>query len=366
MDSDRFKHLVDAKGPYASVYFDDSHDTADADAQLDVKLRDLRSELADKGADPAIGERLVEAVRGSPCPVGKSGRALIIEAEEVLFDQHLARPIPVPIVRVSTLPYLVPVIQYGYDQPAFAVVAVDHAGGDIEIHHDGRIRKETVDGTGYPVHKASGAETPGYGHPQRVADNARRKNVSEVADRVTALTDEIPVDVVFIVGEVKSRKDLLSELPERVADRSVELTVGARTDIDEDQLHQAISEEFDRRHRAEIDAAAERFTAELGRQSGLAAEGLDGVTAALRVGGVETLIIGDMGDATVVAGGELATVSPSPEVLSQLGCVSSTRVLRADEALPMAAIAFGASLLPAADELTLADGVGAIRRFSIP
>jgi hypothetical protein len=46
------------------------------------------------------------------------------------------------------------------------------------------------------------------------------------------------------------------------------------------------------------------------------------------------LIIGGMGDATVVTGDDFATVSPSAELLSQWG-ESPNQVLRADEALPM-------------------------------
>jgi Bacterial archaeo-eukaryotic release factor family 2 len=364
MQADRFRQLIHAKGPYASVYFDDSHDTEDADTQLDIKLRDLRALLDEQGADPAVGDRLERAVRGSKPPVGKSGRAVVVTADGVVFDQRLIRPTPQPVVRVSTLPYLLPVIEHGVDQPAFAVVAVDHAGGDIEIHHDGRVLKESVDGTEYPVHKASGAETPGYGDAQRAADNARNKNVQEVADRVTALVDENSPDVVFVVGEVRSRKDFIGQLPERVAQRAVELTVGARTDIAEDQLHQAISDEFERLHNAAMEDVAERFAAELGRGSGLATEGLPGVTAALRGGAVETLIIGGMGDATVVAGDDLATVSPSADVLSQFGEPPS-QVLRADEALPMVAISTGASVLPTAEGMAPADGVGAILRYAV-
>jgi hypothetical protein len=364
MQPDRFRQLVNAKGPYASVYFDDSHDTEDAAAALDITLRDLRTALEEQGADAGVGDRLEQAVRKSDPPVGKSGRAMVSAADGVVFDQRLMRPAPSPVVRVSNLPYLIPVIEHGFDQPTFAVVAVDHAGGDIEIHHDGRVLKESVDGTEYPVHKASGAETPGYGDAQRAADNARIKNVQEVADRVTALVDENSPDVVFVVGEVRSRKDFIGQLPERVAQRSVELTVGARTDIAEDQLHQAISEEFERLRCAAIDDVAQRFTAELGRGSGLATEGLAGVTAALRNGAVETLIIGAMGDATVVAGDDLATVSPSAEVLSQFGDPPS-QVLRADEALPMVAISTGASLMPAAEGIAPADGVGAILRYTV-
>jgi Bacterial archaeo-eukaryotic release factor family 2 len=170
--------------------------------------------------------------------------------------------------------------------------------------------------------------------------------------------------VVFVVGEVRSRKDFIGQLPERVAQRSVELAVGARTDIADDQLHQAISEEFERLRCAAIDDVAQRFTAELGRGSGLAAEGLAGVTAALRNGAVETLIIGAVGDATVVAGDDLATVSPSADVLSQFGDPPS-QVLRADEALPMVAISTGASLMPAAEGIAPADGVGAILRYTV-
>lgn len=33
MHSERFRPLLTGAGPYASVYFDDSHDTADATAQ---------------------------------------------------------------------------------------------------------------------------------------------------------------------------------------------------------------------------------------------------------------------------------------------------------------------------------------------
>ena len=57
--------------------------------------------------------------------------------------------------------------------------------------------------------------------------------------------------------------------------------------------------------------------------------------AALRDGAVETLIIGDIGDATVVLGDEVTTIAPNEDVLSEFG--------RA--ALPMAAIATDANLV---------------------
>jgi hypothetical protein len=365
MDSDRFRPLLDTTGPFASVYFDDSHDTEDAAERLDITLRDVRSELEAQGAEDTVCNRVEQTVRQSKPPVGKSGRALVLGADDTVFDQRLIRPTTAPVVRVSSLPYLVPIVEHGYEQPPFAVAAVDHVGGDLEFHYDGRVLKETVDGTGHPVHKASSADTPGYGDPQRTAENARIKNVATVADRVTALADSHAPEIVFVVGEVQSRKDFISQLPKRVVERAVELNVGARSDVDEDQLHQAISEEIEHRLRAAVEDTAERFIAELGRRSGLATEGLAGVTAALRGAAVETLIIGGMGDATVVAGEDLATVSPSAEVLSQLGEAPS-QVLRADEALPMVAISTGASLIAAPERIKPTDGVGAILRYAAP
>ena len=53
MQSERFRQLVDAKGPFVSVYFDDSHDTQDAAAQLGARLRDVRGSCQ----PPARGRR---------------------------------------------------------------------------------------------------------------------------------------------------------------------------------------------------------------------------------------------------------------------------------------------------------------------
>jgi hypothetical protein len=51
MRSDRFHSVVTAKGPFVSVYFDDSGDTADAVSRLEAIWRDVRKHLEDQGAD---------------------------------------------------------------------------------------------------------------------------------------------------------------------------------------------------------------------------------------------------------------------------------------------------------------------------
>lgn len=364
MQSERFRPLLTSHGPYGSVYFEDSHDTVDAAAQIELKWRALREQLERQGAEPALTKQLEHAIVDAGPAIGRGGRAVVAAADGVLVNEHLIRPTATPMVRVSPLPYIVPVVEHGIEHPTYVVAAVDHAGGDITLYRQGSTTTDTVDGGGYPVHKAAGAERPGYGDPQPRAEEAGRKNVRVVADRLTAVVDDSSPEVVFVVGEVRSRSDLIAELPERVADRVVQLHVGARHSVDENQLRHAIDQEFAMRRVAAIDEAAQRFRAEISRGSGLATEGLPGVCAALRVGAVETLIIGDIGDATVVAGGDLSTVAPNADVLSELG-TAPTQVLRADEALPLAAVAIDAALVRTDERICPADGVAAILRYSL-
>jgi hypothetical protein len=169
---------------------------------------------------------------------------------------------------------------------------------------------------------------------------------------------------VFVVGEVRSRSDLLATLPDRVADLAIELQVGARhSGHDFDEVQQAIEAELLKRRLAVLDDAAQRFTAEIGRQSGLAAEGLGPVCSGLRQGAVETLIIGDIGEQTVVADEDLTTVAPNAEVLSEQGAAPA-RTLRADEALPLLAVSVGASLVRTDERIAPADGIGAVLRYA--
>lgn len=113
----------------------------------------------------------------------------------------------------------------------------------------------------------------------------------------------------------------------------------------------------------EITNVAQQFEAEIGRGSGLAAQGLAEVCAALRDGDVDTLIVGELGEATVVTGKARTTVARDADMLSELG-EPVDRVARADEALPFAAIAVGAALVRDDNRIAPLDGVGALLRYA--
>jgi hypothetical protein len=366
MQAARFRSLLDAKGPYASVYFDDSHDTEDANAQRDLKWRAMRGELERHDAASEVIDIVEQRIIGAAPASGRSGRGLIAGVDGILLEEHLIRPLEAPVVRYSSLPYVIPIVEHGARHPTYIVVTVDHAGGDVVLHREGKVLSDTVDGGGNPVHTASSAETPGYGDPQRRSMEAGRKNLRAVAERLVHMVDSVAPEIVFVVGEVHSRADFGSTLEERVAQRVVELDVGARgSGFDEADLRHAIEQELLKRRLTAMEHVAQQFSQAMGQGSGLATEGADGVCAALRAGAVETLIIGDVGDLTVVAGDDLLTVAPNANVLSELG-TAANQTLRADEALPTVAIMTDAALIRMDERLAPKDGIAAVLRFALP
>lgn len=384
MVSELLRPLLTTRGPFASVYFEGSHDTQDAAARLDVRWRGLREQLVEQGAARSVTADIERAVMDLRPPIGRGGRALIAGADGVVVNKHLLRPPAATVVRVSELPYIVPIVEHDFKYPNYLLVTVDHTGADITVHTNSTLRDETVDSGGYPVHKASGTETAGYGYPQLRTDEAACKNLRAVADRVSELVDDTTADAVFVAGEVRPRSDLLAALPDRIAERAVSLQVGARhSGHGFDEVQQDIHAQFLKQRLDVIGDVARRFEAEVGRRSGLAAEGLGAVCSALGQGAVETLIIGDIGGDTVVADEDLRIIAPNAIVLAEKGAAAfgfpygpnaivvaeqgaaAAKTVRADEALPLFAVSIGASLVRTDERIAPADGVGAVLRHAL-
>jgi peptide chain release factor subunit 1 len=343
MESDRFRQLLDTPGPFASVYFADPEDPDDVGAQLDLNWRALRQQLEQQGADESVIAEIEYAVMDLRPPIGRGGRAVVAGATGLVLNEYLLRPAAEPVVRVSELPYIVPILEHGFEHSHYLLVVVDPTGAFITTHTDVMRRSETV-------------EADGYGDPKLRAG----------ADRVSELVHDASFDPVFVVGDVGSRSDLLAALPQHVRERATSLPIGVRRGgYDFEEIQRAIDTTLLRQRLSVIDSAAERFNAEVGRRSGLAAEGLGAVCSALRQGSVATLILGEIDDRTVVADEGLTTVAPNADVLSEQGAAPA-KTLRADEALPLMAISVGASLVRADERIALADGIGAVLRYAPP
>ncbi|RRQ26586.1 hypothetical protein DK926_17430 [Rhodococcus sp. Eu-32] len=360
MQTHRFRALVDEPGPFATVYYDDTHTSEDASAVAELTARAVIEELEERGADASLTGAIETAMTVATPPSGPSGRVVIAGRNGVLVDEHLVRPAVKTEVRVSDLPYLVPIVEHGAESVAYAVALVDHQGADLTLHsEDGDTWTTSVDGDGYPVHKASSAETAGYGDPQPRAEEAARKNIRAVAAELDTAVDRYDVGVVFLGGDVRARAELLEHVADRVRERAVTIDGASRSaGVDTQATRDKIDEEFARRRLAAVDAAVQRFQQYEG--TGRAAQGIEGVSSALRSGNVDTLIVGDLGQRTVVSADGL--VAADVDALSEYGA-SDAQTVPADEAVVAAAVRVGASIVRTDERFTPEDGVAAVLRY---
>jgi len=216
-----------------------------------------------------------------------------------------------------------------------------------------------VEGTEHPVHKVRHG---GYAHRQmqRRVEETTRQNIEDVAKELTSLANEARAEVVVLAGEVASRSALHEALGSTGA-RTVEIEEGGRAAGSETEalyrrISESVTEEADRRN----DELVQRFRAEQGRDKGLAVAGLTATMSALMEANAETVLIapGAIGDRTISLDAETIrdpAAQYPPAQPTDEGC-------RADEALPVAALARGGTVLPVTEDVTLADGVGALLR----
>ncbi|WP_152546865.1 baeRF2 domain-containing protein [Amycolatopsis orientalis] len=353
-------------GPFASVYFDSSHDTEDAAAQLDLRWRAIRNRLAEEGAQEPTLTALDAAIGRTPPPRGKAGRVLVASGDEVVLDERLPEPPPREIARVAPQPYLVPLLELAPPTLPHVVVVADKTGADLLAVGEHGVEEHTVQGEEHPVHKVRGGGSA-YWNIQHRVEAVVERNATEIARKATELADSLGTAVLILAGEVQARTAVRTEFPPRIREKLVEIEEGARAEGGdpealEAEVRRVLADHGERRRRAVID----RYRLEEGRDGGLAARGLAETTAALRSSAVATLLIDadSLADRTVWTAADPTQVATDREHLrlSETGTAETMDDRRTDEALPAAALAEGADIVPVSGE-GLPDGVGAILRF---
>lgn len=368
MDTGVLREVLEHKGPFASIYIDGSHDTEDATKEGALRWRAVRARLVEQEPGESTLAALDEAMDSRSPAVGRAGRFVVAAGDGVLIDEYLPAPPAVPVARVSSLPYLLPLAAAGKQCVPHVVVLVDQIGAELRAvdGQGGVLADYSVTGRDHPVHKVRGA---GWSHRnvQRRAEATVKHNVDEVARETAHLVQRTRPRLLVLAGDPTPRAQLHAALPASCREIAVELDTGRRASgSDRGSFQHDVAEVVAQRWRAERDAVLERFRAELGRDGGRAVQGLRPTTEALREANVEALVISESGfdDKEVWTGSNPRLVAVEQADLHTIG--TSGRVHgRADEALPAAAIAVGARLLADAPERPrLADGVGALLRHT--
>lgn len=359
MRTNTLRDVSTAAGPVASVYLDTTHDTADATKRLELVWRALREELAGQGAEEQLLGVLDDALTRASPPAGPGGRAVLAAGDRVLLDEALTEPPAADVARLSTLPYLVPLLRHGNAHPSHLRAEVDQVGVTITLF-DERGRpggSHSAEGsTHHDAHKVRGG---GFAHRdlQSHTEEVIRQNLQEAADEITAEVERSGVSLVVLAGEPRTRAALQELLPQRVARITRPIDTGGRASGASDEVDRAVFELLAGQRLARADEIVERF-----RQAGpngLAVQGIGPVTAELRESNVDTLLVGDPGAATVWTDG--AGQLGGAQELEALGVRDPERI-RADEAIPAAALARGADLVAVDERLDVEDGFGALLR----
>jgi Bacterial archaeo-eukaryotic release factor family 2 len=367
VDTGALRELVRRPGPFASVYLEFSHDTEDAQGQLELRRRSVRQALQERGADQETVAAIDDAIANHEPAVGRAGLALVGAGGELLVDELLRSVPPLPVARYSELPYLLPLAELMEPPVPHVVVVVDKVGADfLAVDEHGRVvTQEQVEGTEHPVHKVRGG---GWSHlsMQRRVEETVKQNLQAVAEETARLARAVGARAVIVAGEVQARSGLLAALPHPASEVAVEAEAGTRAaGADEDALRREVDRIVTGIREADRRDLLETYQAEANQDGGRAVQGLPATAAALREANVEVLLVDPgrvEGETLWTAHGEPALVGVADQELREQG-VADIEERPADEVIPLAAIAVGASVR-VEDGLPLTDGVGVLLRHT--
>ncbi|WP_094026296.1 baeRF2 domain-containing protein [Nocardia cerradoensis] len=348
------RELTEHPGPFASVYIETVSDTEDAAHQQRLRSRAVREALDGNGADRAVLDAVERGL--SDPPPGRAGQAVIADADGVLLTEALPEPPARTTVRLSSMPYLLPLLQLRSPAMAHVVAVVDDRGADLyTVDGDGHRTDHRTEGAQHPVHKAHGGGWAHRSMQSRVEETVRR-TIDATAEEVVRLADEAGAGLIVVAGEISARTALVGALASHHR-RVVQIDGFTRhTSEDRADLDRRVGEVLQDLARTRVRDVLGEF--EQRRAHELAVQGLPGVAAALTERNVETLLIDPavIGDRAVHVGQDPTAVQAS-DLPSGRGVVR-----RADEALPLAALAAGADIVTIDRDPAPTDGVAALLR----
>jgi Bacterial archaeo-eukaryotic release factor family 2 len=369
------RELYQRPGPWASVYLDATHNTADGDQAVRLRWRGLREQLAAQGADEATlsamdsaidpGHQVVGGAAGGGVAPGRVGLAVFAAHGRVA----LAEPLPRPPVRESATwsrrPQTGPLVAAAHEQVRWVRAVVDRAGGRLTAADAGHLRldRDVPTAERYPRHKTGQG---GYSqlNYERSTVTVWDRNVHNVVDAVTDAADRMGADAVIVAGDVRARQMLIDRLPKRLAGRVVESDAGSRAPGADpatlDEVTAAAIARVARDRRAEL---LDRYRMDLSR--GRARDGVAPVSEAAWHGAVEVLLITDGAQPPPVwvDPDDPQAVAADPAVLRDAGVARPEEESAVGALIAAAATANAEVVTVAAEEQPLRDGIGAITRY---
>jgi hypothetical protein len=369
MDVSFLSPVLAAAGPFATVCADVTHNTENADTEVELRARAATEQLTEQGAPEVVVEavrsRLLEANDGGDAGTLR-GRALVVASDGTVVFDHALVDAPVRgIAEWSPTPQLLPVLRQLPGRIPHIVVITDRVGADITyLGQPGQVEEEqTVEGDSYQIRKFQGG---GWAH-HRYQHNAENKwvhNADEVGQHITSMARRLSPRFVLVAGDVRARQILTDRASDLWSDLIVSMDEGGRAaGADREPVERRTAELVAEHEAREVSEVLEQV--ESAAAHGLSVTGTGAVVEALRKGQVETLVLADEldEDATLLVGGSPLELGVDQHDMDALGIHGEVRP--ADAALLEAAVATSAGVV-VVPRSALPDGapVAAVLRYT--
>jgi Bacterial archaeo-eukaryotic release factor family 2 len=369
MDVSFLAPVFEAAGPFATVTADVTHNTENADTELDLRVRAVAEKLTEQGAPEAVVEavrsRLLEGNEGGEAGTIR-GRAVVAAADgTVVLDQALADVPRQELAEWSPRPHLLPVLRALPGRVPHVVVLTDRVGADLTLAHlPGHAdEEETVEGDSFQIRKIQGG---GWAH-HRYQHNAENKwvhNADDVAEHIASVVRRVHPRFVLLAGDMRARQILTDRASGLWSDLIVSIDEGGRAAGADREPVERKAAELVAEHEARDEAETVEKISSAGAH-GLAVTGKAAVVEALRKGQVETLVLADRQDEgdTLLVGNSPLELGVDQHDMDALGTHGD--VVPSDRALLAAAVATSAGVV-VAPRAALPDGVpvAAVLRYS--
>ena len=225
---EQLRELAGSVGrPIATIYLPMPSATEDAAQQFDIRRRNVPSELAEAGADEelisVVSEALAEHQHGDGAAL-----LLVADAEQVLINRTLSRPISQPLVHVGPAPALLPALRAEQDDLFHVAVLLDRSGGDVWIRSHLGESEQTAEVDGDDLHLQR--SHPGGWSQRRFqqrAENAWEHNANQVVEELAEMVDLDRLDRIVVGGDTRAVGFFTEHLPQAGRDRVI-VVDGAR------------------------------------------------------------------------------------------------------------------------------------------
>ncbi len=361
------QQLSKRQGPFVTVSIDVTRSAESAVRDLELRWQEHRRQLSRAGVPDAQLDEIGEAVLTPSGLAGPVGKLVVADADGIALDLALPTRTIRDEVGSGPAPHLLPVFRALRDKFAYLLAEVDRSGAEVTVVNGLGLTQDhhQVHGSHDELHKVGGGQMSSRRIQARAEDSWAR-NAAEVARELDRLIAQHHPSLVLLDGDAVTLTDLLDAGSQRLTELAVRLHSGGRAAGVSTAARDAEIEEVLVNHQRSVQAdLLERFGAAEGRQEAAVQSLEDAVDAARRAQVEELFLHEDPASArTLWMGDQPFEVGLSADDVRALGVANPTKV-RADTALVWAVVAAdsGVTLLDP-DQRDLADGVGALLRWS--